>query len=67
MQKCKIYVPKKQKRLRPVYQATNDEKMVDLQWRNMRENLIFSGIPESQLGRGEYEDCESLIKCFIRE
>ena len=48
-------------------QATNDEKMVDLQWRNMRENLIFSGIPESQLGRSEYEDCESLIKCFIRE
>ena len=48
-------------------QVTNDEKMVDLQWRNMRENLIFSGIPESQLGRGEYEDCESLIKCFIRE
>lgn len=48
-------------------QATNDEKLVDLQWRNMRENLIFSGIPESQLGRGEYEDCESLIKCFIRE
>lgn len=56
-------------RLRSVEQAqaTNDEKMVDLQWRNMRENLIFSGIPESQLGRGEYEDCESLIKCFIRE
>ena len=33
----------------------------------MRENLVFSGIPESQLGRDEYEDCESLIRTVIRE
>ena len=33
----------------------------------MRENLVFSGIPESELGRDEYEDCESLIRTVIRE
>ena len=33
----------------------------------MRENLVSSGIPESQLGRDEYEDCESLIRTVIRE
>lgn len=48
-------------------QATKDEKLIDLQWRGMRENLIFSGIPESELGPNEYEDCENLIKSFIRE
>ena len=48
-------------------QVTNDDKLIDLQWRGMRENLVFSGIPESQLGRNEYEDCESLIRTVIRE
>ena len=32
----------------------------------MRENLIFSGIPETELRRGEQENCESLVKEFIR-
>lgn len=48
-------------------QAANDDKLVDMQWRGMRENLVFSGIPESQLSRDEYEDCESLIRAVIRE
>ena len=35
-------------------EVKNDEKLIDLQWRSMRENLIFSGIPESELSRDKY-------------
>ena len=48
-----------------------EDKVVDSQWRNMRENLIFTGIPETELtfdelGRPKREDCESIIKHFLR-
>ena len=38
-------------------QVKTDEKLIDIQWRSMQENLIFSGIPESDIRRGEIEDC----------
>lgn len=47
-------------------QKASDDKLMDVQWRSMRENLIFSGIPETELRRGEHENCESLVKEFIR-
>lgn len=47
-------------------QSETEEKIIDVQWRTMRENLIFSGIPESDVRRGEQEDCEALIKEFLR-
>ena len=31
----------------------------------MRENLIFTGIPESDIRHGEQENCEALIKEFL--
>ena len=42
--------------------ALMDEKLLDVQWRIMRENLIFSGIPELVL-----KDWESIINAFIRK
>lgn len=47
-------------------QKASDDKLMDVQWRSMRENLIFSGNPETELRRGEQENCESLVKEFIR-
>ena len=51
--------------------STVEDKVVDVQWRNMRENLIFTGIPESErqydgYGRIKPEDCKSVIKEFLR-
>ena len=43
------------------------EKIVDLQWRSMRENLIFSGIKEPKLPRGMYENVEMSLRTFLRE
>ena len=48
-------------------QERNDEQLLDIQWRSMRENLIFAGIPEPQLAVGERKNCEALIKDFIKE
>ena len=45
--------------------SQTDEKLVDIQWRAMRENLIFTGIPESDIRHGEQENCEALIKEFL--
>lgn len=56
---------KKQSELSAEQTKTN-EKLTDVQWRSMRENLIFYGIPESELNRGMYENCELIIKNFIR-
>ena len=51
--------------------TTVEDKCVDMQWRNMRENLIFTGIRESELqydmrGKIVPEDCETIIKRFLR-
>ena len=43
------------------------EKIVDLQWRSMRENLIFSGINEPKLPRGMCENVEMSLRTFLRE
>ena len=45
---------------------TND-RVTDLQWRSMRENLLFCGIQEVQNFREEGENCEQEVKEFIRE
>ena len=45
--------------------SQTDEKLIDIQWRAMRENLIFTGIPESDIRHGEQENCEALIKEFL--
>ena len=47
-------------------QAKTEEKLIDLQWRGMRENLIFSGIDEPILARGEYENVELTLRNFLR-
>ena len=44
-----------------------DEKLLDIQWRSMRENLIFSGIKESITRADEQEDCETRLRTFLRE
>ena len=51
--------------------STVEDKCVDMQWRNMRERLIFTGISESEpqydmRGRIVPEDCEMVIKRFLR-
>lgn len=48
-------------------QTMNEEKLTDLQWRGMRENLIFTGIKEPNLPRGEYEHTEATLKTFLRD
>ena len=50
--------------------STVEDKCVDIQWRNMRENLIFTGIQESEpqydmRGKIMPEDCETIIKQFL--
>ena len=47
-------------------QQNSEERMIDLQWRSMRENLIFTGISEPRLMRGEYEDVQATFKEFLR-
>lgn len=47
-------------------QKVTTEKLVDIQWRSMRENLIFYGIPESEVDQRAPENCELIIKNFIR-
>ena len=44
-----------------------DEKLLNFQWHTIRENLIFSGIPETLTQHIEQEDCETRIRQFIRE
>ena len=48
-------------------QARTDDRLVDLQWRSMRENLIFTGIPEPYLPEGEYENVEGTLRQFLRD
>ena len=45
--------------------SQTEEKLIDIQWRAMRENLIYTGIPESDIRHGEQENCEALIKEFL--
>ena len=47
-------------------QANTDEKMTDVRWRLMRENLIFTGFAESAVDPN-HEDCETKVKDFIRD
>ena len=47
--------------------AVYEEKVVDLQWRSMRQNLIFTGISEPELPVGEYEDVCYTLRRFLRE
>ena len=45
----------------------NEKKLIDLQWRGMRENLIFTGIKETNVPRGEYENTEATLKTVLRD
>jgi len=46
-------------------QETN-EKITDVRWRSMRENLLFFGIPECDYLPENGENCEAKIKDFIK-
>ena len=46
-------------------QQTN-EKVTDIQWRSMRENLLFCGIAEAKNFRENGEHCEEIIQDFIK-
>lgn len=48
-------------------QSKSEDRMIDIQWRSMRENLIFTGIQEPQCAEGEYEDVESTLRTFIKK
>ena len=48
-------------------QTSTEEKVIDLQWRGMRENLLFTGIDEPVLQRGEYENAEQTLRNFLRD
>jgi hypothetical protein len=41
------------------------EKRIELQWRSMRDNLIFVGIAESE--NPSTENCEQLVRNFLEE
>ena len=47
-------------------QFKTEEKVVELQWRGMRENLIFKGIHEPKLMQGEFKNVELTLKNFLR-
>ena len=42
-----------------------ENTVVDLQCRSMRDNLIFTGIDEVDLGEGEHEDVEKTLETFL--
>ena len=44
-----------------------DEKLIELQWRGMQENLIFRGIDKVELPKGVYENVEETLKDFLRQ
>lgn len=47
-------------------QSSVEEKVLDLQCRSMRENLLFTGIPESEsIDAGDREDSESVLRDFL--
>lgn len=54
------HVIKKQAEIN-IKQASADEKLIDIQWRSMRENLLFCGLAEA-----EGENCERKVKEFIQ-
>ena len=46
-------------------QTKHGEKLIDVQWRSMRENLIFTGIDEPTLHDGESENVERTLREFL--
>ena len=48
-------------------QSKSEDRMIDIQWRSMRETLIFTGIQEPQYAEGEYEDVETTLRTFIKK
>ena len=48
-------------------QSKMEEKLIEVQWRGMRENLIFTGIAEKNLPYGEFENVELTLKNFLRD
>ncbi|MCG8046716.1 MAG: hypothetical protein N0E48_13935, partial [Candidatus Thiodiazotropha endolucinida] len=47
-------------------QMKNENTVVDLQCRSMRDNLIFTGISEVDLGDNEYENVEKSLSEFFQ-
>ena len=50
-----------------IRQSNADEKLIDIQWRSMRENLIFTGISEPWDRSKVNEYCKSMVREFIRD
>ena len=50
-----------------IQQAKSEDKLIEVQWRSMRENLIFTGIDEPNLHGGENENVELTLKGFLRD
>ena len=48
------------------HRAKSDDKLIDLQWRSMRENLIFTAINELTLKEGVFENVELTLRHFLR-
>ena len=48
-------------------QTITDNKLIALQWRSMRGNLIFIAIAEPSLSEGEYEDVEHTLRQFLKK
>jgi hypothetical protein len=46
-------------------QDEQEETILDIQCRSMENNLIFFGIEETNLGPGEYENTQDILKSFI--
>ena len=68
--KSKLDVLKRMSQLelgKHIYKKTIQiNKIIDQQWRSMRQNLIFTGINKPYLHRGQNEDCESNLVHFLR-
>ena len=45
-------------------QAKSEDKLIDIQWRSMRENLIFTSIDEPE---GVTENVELTLRAFLRD
>lgn len=49
-----------------IKQTNTDEQIIDMQWRSMRENLIFTGLAEPRDPSRVNYSCENIVKDFIR-
>lgn len=48
-------------------QENNTETILDLRRRSMEDNLIFYGIEEKNLQKGEFEDTDATLNTFLEK